>query len=157
MAPTREQFRALFEPRGVVVAGASTHPGKFGFVCLHNLLAGGYEGRVFATNRDGAQVLGVDCLTSVDEVPDGAADLVFICTPAATNVELLRACARKGITAAFVASAGYGEAGDEGRAAEAELVRVAEECGILLAGPNGQGVVSPPAKLCAQIVAPNPP
>ena len=24
-------FRALFDPRGVVVAGASSHPGKFGF------------------------------------------------------------------------------------------------------------------------------
>ena len=41
----------LFNPKGVVVAGASTHPGKFGFVTLHNLLAGGYEGPVFATNR----------------------------------------------------------------------------------------------------------
>ena len=30
---------ALFEPRGVLVTGASAHPGKFGFVALHNLLA----------------------------------------------------------------------------------------------------------------------
>ena len=44
--PTAEQFAALFEPRGVVVAGASTHPGKFGFVSLHNLLASGYAGAV---------------------------------------------------------------------------------------------------------------
>ena len=28
---------------------------------------------------------------------------------------------------------------------------------MLLAGPNGQGVVSTPARLCAQIVAPYPP
>ena len=35
---------ALFEPRGVLVTGASTHPGKFGFVSLHNLLAAGYAG-----------------------------------------------------------------------------------------------------------------
>ncbi len=157
MAPTSEQFRALFEPRGVIVAGASTHPGKFGFVCLHNILSAGYEGRVFATNRDGAEVLGIECLTTVDEVPDGAADLVFICTPASTNPDLLRSCARKGVRAAFVASAGYAEAGDEGRAAEGELVALADELGILLAGPNGQGVVSPPSKLCAQIVAPYPP
>ncbi len=157
MAPTSGQFRALFEPRGVIVAGASTHPGKFGFVCLHNILSAGYEGRVFATNRDGARVLGIDCLRSVDEVPDGAADLVFICTPASTNPDLLRSCARKGVRAAFVASAGYAEAGEEGRAAEAELVALADELGILLAGPNGQGVVSPPSKLCAQIVAPYPP
>jgi acetyl-CoA synthetase (ADP-forming) len=47
-----EHFRALFEPRGVLVAGASTHPGKFGFVSLHNILAAGYEGRVVATNQD---------------------------------------------------------------------------------------------------------
>lgn len=157
MAPTAAQFRALFEPRGVIVAGASTHPGKFGFVCLHNILAAGYEGRVFATNRDGSQVLGIDCVASVDDIADGAADLVFICTPAAANLELLRACARKGVRAAFVASAGYGESGDAGRASEAELVAVADEVGILLAGPNGQGVVSPPSKLCAQIVAPYPP
>ena len=32
-----------------------------------------------------------------------------------------------------------------------------DELGILLAGPNGQGVVSTPASLCAQIVAPYPP
>ena len=37
--PRTERFRALFEPRGVLVAGASTHPGKFGFVSLHNILA----------------------------------------------------------------------------------------------------------------------
>ncbi len=41
-----ERFAALFEPRGVVVAGASSHPGKFGFVAAHNLLAAGYAGQV---------------------------------------------------------------------------------------------------------------
>ena len=39
-------FAALFAPRGVVVAGASTHPGKFGFVALHNILAAGFPGPV---------------------------------------------------------------------------------------------------------------
>jgi acyl-CoA synthetase (NDP forming) len=152
-----ERFRALFEPRGVLVAGASTHPGKFGFVSLHNILACGYEGKVFATNRDGVEVLGVQSVTDVDQLPDGEIDLVFVCTPAGANPDLLRACAKKGITAAFIASAGYGEAGEDGRRAQDELVALADELGILLAGPNGQGVVSPPAKLCAQIVAPYPP
>ena len=154
---THEQFVALFEPRGVVVAGASSHPGKFGFVALHNLLAGGYKGRVFATNRHGERVLGVDTVRSIDELPQGAADLVFVCTPPAANLDLLRACAAKGVRAAFVTTAGYGEAGPEGRRAERELVSLADELGILLAGPNGQGVVSTPVELCAQIVAPYPP
>lgn len=155
--PTDEQFRALFEPRGILVTGASTHPGKFGFVSLHNILASGYRGRVWGTNLDGARVLGVDTLRSVAELPDGACDLVFVCTPKAANPELLRACAAKGVKAAFLTSAGYGEAGDDGRADEAELVALCRELGILLAGPNGQGVVSTPVSLCAQIVAPYPP
>ena len=156
-APTDAQFRALFEPRGVVVAGASSHPGKFGFVSLHNILASGYQGTVQATNLQGETVLDVPTVASITDIPSGSADLVFVCTPAAANQALLRDCAAQGITAAFVTSAGYGEAGPEGRAAEAELVALADEFGILLAGPNGQGVVSTPANLCAQIVAPYPP
>lgn len=155
--PTAEQFRALFEPRGVLIAGASTHPGKFGFVSLHNLLAAGYQGKVFATNRDGAEVLGVRSVSNIDELPHGEIDLVFVCTPAAANNDLLRQCAAKGITAAFITSAGYGEAGEEGIEAQRELVALGAELGMLLAGPNGQGVVSTPIGLCAQIVAPYPP
>ncbi len=155
--PTGDAFGALFEPRGVIVAGASAHPGKFGFVALHNILAAGYRGKVGATNLEGTSVLGVDTVRSIDDLPDGPWDLVFVCTPASANVELLRACAKRGVRAAFLTSAGYGEAGEEGRRAEAQLVDLAAELGILLAGPNGQGVVSTPAHLCAQIVAPYPP
>ena len=155
--PTDEQFRALFEPRGVLIAGASSHPGKFGFVSLHNLLASGYKGAVFATNLQGEGVLGIDTVANIGELPDGAIDLVFVCTPASANEQVLRACAAKGVKAAFLTSAGYGEAGDEGRHAEAALVTLADELGILLAGPNGQGLVSTPASLCAMIVAPFPP
>jgi len=152
-----ESFRALFEPRGVVVAGVSTHPGKFGFVSLHNILASGYRGTLYGTAREAGEVLGVPILASIDDLPDGEIDLVFVCTPAAANPDLLRACAKKGIRAAFIASAGYGEAGEEGQRMQAELVALADELGMLVAGPNGQGVVSPPAGLCAQIVAPYPP
>ncbi len=155
---TNEGFRALFEPRGVLVAGVSNHPGKFGFVALHNILTQGYCGTVYGTNLEGGEVLGIQMARSVAELPtDAVFDLVFVCTPAAANVELLRSCAARGARAAFVTSAGYGEAGDAGRAAEQELVEVAESLGVLLVGPNGQGAVSTPVNLCAQIVAPYPP
>jgi acetyltransferase len=157
MRPSNEQFGALFDPKGVIVAGASTHPGKFGFVALHNLLAAGYKGNVFATNLEGTPVLGIDTVADVDDLPAGEADLVFVCTPAKANPELLRKCAAKGVRAAFITSAGYGEAGPEGKQAQDELVALAAELGILLAGPNGQGVISTPAGMCAQIVAPYPP
>src|SRR5207248_5372243 len=120
-------------------------------------LGGGYQRTVAATNLEGAPVLGVETVRTIDELAVGPWDLVFVCTPASANVELLRSCAKRGVRAAFLTSAGYGEAGDAGRRAEHELVTLADELGILLAGPNGQGVVSTPARLCAQIVAPNPP
>jgi acyl-CoA synthetase (NDP forming) len=152
-----EHFRALFEPKGVVVTGASSHPGKFGFVSVHNILASGYAGAVFGTNLSQEEVLGIQTVANLDDVPKDAADLVFVCTPSSANPEILRACARRGIKAAFLTSAGYGEAGDEGIRLEKELIALANELGILLAGPNGQGVVSTPSQLCAQIVAPYPP
>jgi len=153
----RERFAALFHPRGVIVAGVSSHPGKFGFVTYHNLLRCDFKGEVYGVKLDGTEILGRSTFSSVEEVPDGAADLVIVCTPSKANLELLRACAKKGVRAAFVTSAGYGEAGEEGRAAQHELVSLAEELGMLLIGPNGQGVISTPESMCAQIVAPNPP
>src|SRR5262249_60780705 len=52
---------------------------------------------------------------------------------------------------------GYRETGDAGRALEQQLATTADELGILLAGPNGQGVISTGASMCAQMVAPYPP
>ena len=153
----KESFSALFDPKGILVAGASTHPGKFGFVSMHNILASGYKGSIGGTNLQGEAVLGIDTVKSASDIPEGVYDLVLVCTPASSNVELLRQCAAKGIRAAFVTSAGYGEAGDGGVVAERELVATAKELGMLLAGPNGQGVVSTPSHMCAQIVAPYPP
>jgi acetyltransferase len=151
------RLRPLFHPRGVLVAGVSAHPGKFGFVAYHNLLRFGFAGEVWALNRDGAEVLGRKTIRDVSELPEGAADLVFVCTPQAANAELLRACAARGIRAAFIASGGYGEAGEEGRRHERELVALAESLGMVVAGPNGQGVISTARSMCAQIVAPYPP
>jgi acetyltransferase len=54
-------------------------------------------------------------------------------------------------------SAGYGEAGEEGRARQRELVELCDELGMLMIGPNGQGVISTAKSMCAQIVAPYPP
>jgi acetyltransferase len=149
--------RPLFHPRGIVVAGVSSHPGKFGFVAYHNLLRCGYTGELFPVKPDGAEVLGRPTYPDVSELPEGRADLVFVCTPNKVNVALLEACAAKGVRAAFVASAGYGEAGEEGRALERELVETADRLGMILAGPNGQGVISTAESMCAQIVAPYPP
>jgi acetyltransferase len=152
-----ERFRALFEPRGIVVAGAASHPGKFGFVAYHNLRACGYEGALYGTNLAGEEVLGEPTYASVTEVPDADLDLVFLGVPAKATADVLRQAADRGIRAAFCASAGYGEIDADGRRHQDELAELADSLGILFAGPNGQGLISTPASMCAQIVAPMPP
>ena len=155
--PQADHYRALFSPRAIVVVGASSHPGKFGFVSLHNILSNKFAGKVYATNLQKEEILGIQTVDSIDELPLNEIDLAFFCTPASANPDLLRQCAARGIHAAFIASAGYREAGSNGEKAEQELVQLAADLGMLIAGPNGQGVVSTPVSMCAQIVGPYPP
>ncbi|KRO58071.1 MAG: hypothetical protein ABR77_08850 [Acidimicrobiia bacterium BACL6 MAG-120322-bin79] len=155
--PQADHYRALFTPRAIVVVGASSHPGKFGFVSLHNILSNKFEGKVYATNLQSEVILGIKTVASIEDLPHGEIDLAFFCTPASANPELLQQCAARGIRAAFIASAGYREAGSSGEQAERELVQLASDLGMLIAGPNGQGVVSTPVSMCAQIVGPYPP
>jgi len=151
-----ERFRPLFYPRGIVITGVSSHPGKFGTVAYHNLLSCGYKGSLYPINREGVESFGRPTWKSVAEVPAGSADLAFICTPNQVNEQLLRECAAVGVRAAFVASAGYGES-EDGQESERRLLALGEELGMLIAGPNGQGLISTGVSMCAQIVAPNPP
>ena len=155
--PNSKHFAALFNPRAIVVIGASSHPGKFGFVSLHNALANQFAGGVYATNLQRENILGVQTVSDLSELPVGEIDLAFFCTPASSNEQLLKQCAQLGISSAFIASAGYRESGESGEVAEASLLALANSLGMLIAGPNGQGVVSTPASLCLQIVAPYPP
>jgi acetyltransferase len=155
--PQSEHYRAMFLPRAVVVVGASSHPGKFGFVSLHNILSNKFAGKVYATNLTAEVILGIQTVSSIDDLPMNEIDLAFFCTPASANLGLLRQCAARGIRAAFIASAGYREAGTDGEQAEHDLVQLAAELDMLIAGPNGQGVVSTPVSMCAQIVGPYPP
>jgi acetyltransferase len=147
-------LKYLFEPKGVIVTGVSSHPGKFGFVALHNILSCGYVGKVFAIGREEATVLEQKVTTSLDSIPANEAELMILCTPVGVNEELIRKAAEKGIKAVFCAAGGYSETGEEGLKAEKRLVDLTSELGLVLAGPNGQGIVSPHAGLCAQIVAP---
>ena len=143
--PTAEQFQALFDPRGVVVAGASTHPGKFGFVALHNILAAGYAGEVFATNREGAEVLGVaDRSLDSTTCPTARPTSCSCARPAATNPDLLRACRGQGHPGRVPRLGRLRRGRGGGPRAQAELVALADELGMLVVGPNGQGVVSTP-------------
>ena len=111
-------LKALFDPKGIVVVGASSHPGKFGFVALHNILNSGFEGPVYATNKEKISLLGITTVQELDEIPKGRVDLAMVCVPSPTVPETLIELAEIGVKAAFIVSGGYSEIGKEGEKAE---------------------------------------
>jgi acetyltransferase len=157
VSATLDRLRPLFHPKGIILTGVSSHPGKFGAVAYHNLLRFGFKGELFPIHREGVEILGRPTYRRVSDVAPGRADLAFVCTPSAVNEDLLRECVRVGVRAAFVASGGYGETGDEGQRLERRLVALAKDLGVVVAGPNGQGVISTAVSMCAQIAPPYPP
>lgn len=69
-------------------------------------------------------------------------DLVIIAVPASVTLEALRHCVQQGIKAAVVLTAGFAEAGPEGKAMQEEMRQLANESGMIILGPNCLGVMN---------------
>jgi succinyl-CoA synthetase alpha subunit/RimJ/RimL family protein N-acetyltransferase len=134
-------LKLFFEPRGVAVIGASRQRGTIGGEILHNLLSYGFKGPVYPVNPSASVIENVPVFGSIEDVP-GPVDLAVIVVPAAAVVEVASACARKGVKALVVISAGFSETGAEGKARQAELVAVCRGAGMRLIGPNCMGIAN---------------
>lgn len=134
-------LKLFFEPRGVAVIGASRQRGTIGGEILHNLLSFGFKGPVYPVNPSATVIQNVPSYPSIESVP-GPVDLAVIVVPAAAVVEVAAACARKGVKALVVISAGFSETGTEGKARQAELVSVCRGAGMRLIGPNCMGIAN---------------
>jgi hypothetical protein len=104
-------FRYFFEPRSVAVVGASKTPGKAGNEILVNILANGYQGKIFPINPGGEEILGIS-YRSVVKV--GRSTWPVSSLPAEKTLEPLR-CQEKG--PAVVTPRGYAGVDNRGRPA----------------------------------------
>lgn len=136
-----ESMTPILRPRSIAVIGASRKPGSIGHVLLRNLLLNEFAGPVFPVNPEATSVAGVPTYPTIGEVP-GPVDLAIVTVPAAEVPVVVDACGHKGVRAVLVISGGFAELGEEGRAAEEELVRLARHHGMRLVGPNAMGVVT---------------
>ena len=134
-------LKLFFEPRGVAVIGASRQRGTIGGEILHNLLSYGFKGPVYPVNPAATVIEKAPSYPSIEAIP-GPVDLAVIVVPAAAVVEVAAACARKGVKALVVISAGFSETGQEGKARQAELVSVCRGAGMRLIGPNCMGIAN---------------
>ncbi len=133
-------FEAFFNPRGVVVIGASTKPHKLGYGVARNLVASGYGGALHFVNPRGGELFGRPLLRDLAEVPDPI-DLAVLVVPAAAAPETVRACGARGIPAAVLISGGFRETGPQGAALEEAVQQAVRETGIRLIGPNCIGLL----------------
>jgi acyl-CoA synthetase (NDP forming) len=106
---------------------------------LGNLRAGGFTGAVYPVNRQAATVGGLRAFRSVTELPEPV-DLAVVAVPAEGVPGVLEDCGRRGVPAAVIVTAGFGEAGADGAGREQELHRLGRRLGIRLVGPNCLGV-----------------
>ncbi len=134
-------MKAIFEPRSIAVVGASRKAGHLGYEILRNLKATGFRGPLYAVNPNTKEIDGVPSFPSVAEI-DGLVDLAVIAVPAERVEGVIDECVTKGIGAVVVITAGFGETGEEGRAAEQRLVEKVRAAGIRMVGPNCMGVIN---------------
>ncbi len=152
MPPDAARLEALFHPRSVAVVGASPRAGTYGARLIEYLVAGGFAGPVWAVNPNYDEVLGVPCRPSLTAIAEPV-DLVVVVVPADAAVAAIDECRAVAAGAAVVLSSGFAEAGPAGRSRQDRLVQAAGRSGIVLVGPNCQGVVHLPGRLVASFSA----
>ena len=132
----------FFKPRSVAVLGASGTPGKLGYVIIKNIADSDFAGKVYPVNPKSGEILGHQVYRSVTEIP-GDVDLVVTALPTPKlTVEAMEECARKGVKAVIIESAGFAEIGGEGKVYQEQIVDIARKNNIRVMGPNCSGIVS---------------
>jgi len=129
----------VLRPASVAVIGAGRRRGSVGREILHNIVAGGFEGPVFAVNPHGRSVEGLACLASADDVPAGT-ELAVIAVPPTEVPKVAAQCGRRGVRALVVITSGLGAGG-------ADLLAICRRYGMRLVGPNCFGLATSAPRL----------
>jgi acyl-CoA synthetase (NDP forming) len=139
-------LRHVLRPTSVAVVGASRRTGTVGRAILHNIVTGGYQGKVYAINPHGLRMEGIRCLPSVDALPEPV-DLAVVAVPPAAVPVVADGCGRCGVGAVMVITAGLDVL------QEADLLAVCRRYGMRLVGPGSAGIAVPGSGLNATLAA----
>lgn len=131
----------LINPSGIVVVGGSEDLLKPGGKILKNIIDGAYSGDLFVVNPRQDLIQGVKSYRDIRDIPP--VDLAILAIPSKYCLEVVEVLTREKNTSAFIIiSAGFSEAGEEGRILEKEIAGIIDRAGGCLIGPNCIGVVT---------------
>ncbi|MCX6187730.1 MAG: CoA-binding protein [Bacteroidetes bacterium] len=132
--------KQLISPRHIAVIGASEHETKPGGKVLLNLLSGGFKGELYGVNPNQLNMVGVTHVKKISDLPE--VDLAILAVPALICVASVKELISKNTKAFIIYSSGFGEAGEEGKILEKELVETISNANACLIGPNCIGVMN---------------
>jgi acetyl coenzyme A synthetase (ADP forming)-like protein len=138
---TMASLRPLLQPRAVAVLGVSRDPSNLGHRLFLRLVDDGFRGSVYPVNPHADEVAGRRCYASVRDVPPGV-DLAVIATGRNEVLQAVDDCAAAGVRSLVVITAGFAEAGEEGRALQQRLLEAVRARGMRMVGPNCMGVLN---------------
>jgi acyl-CoA synthetase (NDP forming) len=148
----KDALGPLFRPETVAVVGASDDADKYGHKVFRNIVDGGFGGRLYPVNPNADTVLGRRCYPSLSAVPERL-DIVFIVIPARLVVDAVREALAAHARSLVIITAGFGETGEAGRRAEAEIRERCLRAGVPAVGPNCMGICSFPYRLAGTMEA----
>jgi acetyl coenzyme A synthetase (ADP forming)-like protein len=138
---TAASLRWFFKPNGVAVIGASRDPSSIGYRILDALIQNRFQGPVYPVNPKASVVASTRTYASVSMLPESV-DLAVIAVPSAAVLSVIDECAQRGIKAVIVITAGFAEAGAEGRALQTKLLEKVRGYGMRMVGPNCMGLLN---------------
>ena len=130
----------LLTPKNIAIIGGSNDTTKPGGKIVKNILIGNFK-NLFVVNPRDAEVQGIKCHKSIDDLPQ--TDLAIICIASKFAEESVRnLCENKGTKAIIIVSAGFGEVGKEGKELEQKIVDICNKNNCALIGPNCIGMLT---------------
>ncbi len=130
----RANLERLLKPRHVAVIG-----GRDAEVVATECKRIGFSGPFWPVNPKRSHIGGHPCFASLDDLPE-APDAVFLAVPREAAIETLGKLSAMGAGGVVCYTAGFGETGADGAAAEARLIAAAGD--LALVGPNCYGVIN---------------
>ncbi len=133
--------RELINPQSIVVVGGSNNIHKPGGRTVRNLLDGKYKGELYVVNAKETEVQGLKSYHNVKDIPE--TELAIISIPSKSCPEVMEILANeKKVKAFIVVSAGFGEESEEGAKLEDQILKIANDAGASMIGPNCIGIMN---------------